>query len=550
MGKETKSGSEGGFHSVVEYHEATKHHPDQYARSSGYLDWANEPNPFRRYERVKPIRLPLTKSDPDVGYFGLYKGEHGNFRPFSLENIATFLELSMGLSAWKKFGQNSWALRMNPSSGNLHPTESYFVLPPLPGTGQLAGVFHYNPLLHALEPRATFHDSMWTMIRDHFTKDGFLIGLTSIYWRESWKYGERAFRYCNHDIGHAIACLRFSANLSGWKVTYLNSLSGNDVGIMLGFPQTQFKEFEKEEPEIMLYVQKCSDEYVPRTIPPVIRTYFQYLQFRGVPNLLSSDHVNWDIIDDVSSMTLKPGTCEETHRYCDYGYLQKTLPAGPGAKIVRQRRSAQAYDKETAIGKEDFFAILDKTIPRNGCAPFDLELGKTSIHLLVFVHRVVGLDAGLYFLVRNETDYDDLRERCRSGFLWDRVKDAPRMLSLYLLETGDCVSKVTGVCGFQEIAGDGAFSVGMIAKFRENIERHPYLYRHLFWESGMIGQVLYLEAEAHAVRGTGIGCFFDDLVHEILGLNDNAYQSLYHFTIGGAVEDERVTTLPPYHANT
>ena len=62
----------------------------------------------------------------------------------------------------------------------------------------------------------------------------------------------------------------------------------------------------------------------------------------------------------------------------------------------------------------------------------------------------------------------------------------------------------------------------------------------------MIGQVLYLEAEAAGVRGTGIGCFFDDAVHEVFGLHGRAYQSLYHFTVGSPVEDTRLTTLPPY----
>ncbi|GAX60899.1 nitroreductase [Candidatus Scalindua japonica] len=99
----------------------------------------------------------------------------------------------------------------------------------------------------------------------------------------------------------------------------------------------------------------------------------------------------------------------------------------------------------------------------------------------------------------------------------------------------------------QDIAGDGAFSVGMITKFKENIEKNCFSYRRLFWETGMIGQILYLEAEVHSLRGTGIGCFFDDVVHKLLGLNDNSYQSLYHFTMGGALEDKRITTLPPYY---
>ena len=65
----------------------------------------------------------------------------------------------------------------------------------------------------------------------------------------------------------------------------------------------------------------------------------------------------------------------------------------------------------------------------------------------------------------------------------------------------------------------------------------------------MVGQVLYLEAEAAGLRGTGIGCFFDDGVHRLLGLDtaaDAPWQDLYHFTVGGPVEDQRLTTEPAY----
>jgi hypothetical protein len=87
----------------------------------------------------------------------------------------------------------------------------------------------------------------------------------------------------------------------------------------------------------------------------------------------------------------------------------------------------------------------------------------------------------------------------------------------------------------------------MIAEFeRPMIEHGAWFYRRLFWETGVIGQILYLEAEAAGVRATGIGCFFDDPVHEIFGFHGMAYQSLYHFTVGAHVEDTRLTTLPPY----
>ena len=48
------------------------------------------------------------------------------------------------------------------------------------------------------------------------------------------------------------------------------------------------------------------------------------------------------------------------------------------------------------------------------------------------------------------------------------------------------------------------------------------------------------------MRGTGIGCYFDDACHRLLGLSGDAWQDLYHFTVGGPVEDPRLRTLRPY----
>ena len=98
---------------------------------------------------------------------------------------------------------------MNPSSGNLHPTEAYLAWQ--------AGVFHYAADAHALERRGALAPAVW----DEWAAGGLLIGLTSIHWREAWKYGERAYRYCQHDVGHAIGALRFAAALLGWRAALL-----------------------------------------------------------------------------------------------------------------------------------------------------------------------------------------------------------------------------------------------------------------------------------------------------------------------------------------
>ena len=99
----------------------------------------------------------------------------------------------------------------------------------------------------------------------------------------------------------------------------------------------------------------------------------------------------------------------------------------------------------------------------------------------------------------------------------------------------------------QDIASDGAFSLGMVADFGDTVRANgAWWYRRLFWEAGVLGQVLYLEAEAAGVRGTGIGCYFDDAFHDLLGLEGDRFQDLYHFTIGGPVEDTRLQSHPPY----
>ena len=78
------------------------------------------------------------------------------------------------------------------------------------------------------------------------------------------------------------------------------------------------------------------------------------------------------------------------------------------------------------------------------------------------------------------------------------------------------------------------------------ISADNHAYRRLLREAGLVGQALYLEAEAAGVRGTGIGCFFDDPVHNAFGLADPRWQSVYHFTIGTPVLDTRIETGPPY----
>ncbi len=535
--------SENDVEVVLRYHQETKHHIERYARSLGYLDWDTQPNPFRFYEGITPLKLPFSKEDPKASHLDLYERSGNQTRPVSLENLSLFLELSLGLSAWKSLPGARWALRMNPSSGNLHPTESYVILHTQ--KEYPSGVFHYNPFLHALEPRASFPEELLYRFRTHFGSESFLFALTSIHWREAWKYGERAFRYSNHDLGHAIASSSFAGNLLGWKVSYLSEVTDDELGLILGFDRVRWHDHEEEYPEVLCCIHPKDQAGIPLRIPQDLLSKMSALSFQGTPNRLSSDHVPWEIIPEVAKSTMNSGSMSpnSTHALDKPLLVPNQIKDLTAAQMIRQRRSAVAFDGQTSIAQPQFAAILDKTLPRRHCAPFDFGLGPVRVHLLLFVHRVTGIAPGLYLFVRDEKDLELLRSSCRPEFLW---KKKDQGLPLYLLSEGWLMREATAASCHQHIAGESSFSLGMIAKFRSTVEENPFLYRHLFWESGMIGQVLYLEAEAHGVRGTGIGCFFDDLVHEIMGLEDHTFQSLYHFTIGGPVEDARLQTWAPY----
>ena len=136
---------------VLAYHRRTKHHLHRYAASPGYLDWATQPDPFRTFDGADRVELPLQADRLAVAYDALYRPGAVPPLPLDRTSVAMLFELALGLSAWKQYAGNRWALRCNPSSGNLHPTEGYAILPAMPGLA--AGVYHYVSRDHALEQR-------------------------------------------------------------------------------------------------------------------------------------------------------------------------------------------------------------------------------------------------------------------------------------------------------------------------------------------------------------------------------------------------------------
>ena len=561
---------------VIHYHIQTKHHFNRYARALGYLDWANQPDPFRRFEGAPLVSLPLLKSEEEPvspAYDAMYHADAVLPQPISLRTLSRFFEFALALSAWKKAGESEWALRSNPSSGNLHPTEGYLVLPQSDGLNLKPGLYHYAPKEHGLELRAEFPAEQIARLLAPFPPGAFLFGLTSVHWREAWKYGERAFRYCNHDVGHAIGTARIAAATLGWNMALLDGLSQNTTAMLLGTNRTDdFQDVEPEHPDCLAVVWPSRDvrgeglgvrgekNEIPLFLDPAVVKDLAECTWYGKANQLSREHgVHWDIIDQVAEATWKMQDENTTVSWSAFSaqnapYPLPLTPHEPSAgQIIRQRRSAVSFDGKTSIPAATFFRMMQLVISRSERPqlerpmPWDVWPYDPAIHLILFVHRVDGLKPGLYFLVRNLQKLSFIQQSMNPELTWTPAPGCPEDLPLYWLLEGDAKRLAAQVSCHQDIAGDSAFSFGMMAEFEGRLRAGgAWWYPRLFWESGLLGQVLYLEAEAAGVRATGIGCFFDDPVHEIVAVKGLSLQSLYHFTIGGPVEDRRLMTLPPY----
>ena len=529
---------------VLAYHDRTKHRPGQYARALGYMDWRTQPDPFRRFEGAPLLPLEVVPPTGEPTWDAVLEGR---VAPAALDRrfVSQLLFDSLALSAWKVAGRSRWSLRVNPSSGNLHPTEGYVVSGVVPGLVGAPAVLHYAPAEHALEVRRTLDDAEWGLLRQGVPEDALLVALTSIHWRESWKYGERALRYCHHDVGHAIAAVALAASALGWSTRLCDHVADRELAVLLGIASQQGP--EAEHPDCVLLLHPRGSEHDPAavSVPPALADALAARSTLGTPNALSEHHHPWPIIDAASAATERlPGAPAEGHAPPPPSLPPRAAKAA--RQLVRARRSAVGLDAVTGLARDDFFAMLRRVSA--DVVPLGALSWRPRVDLLLFVHRVTGLAPGLYLLVRATDHRDALRAATSPKLRWEPVADGPD--ELVLLVPGDVrdAAKISS-CG-QDIAADGAFAVAMLARFEPTLrELGADLYRRLHWEAGAIGQVLYLEAEAAGLRGTGIGCFFDDVVHTVLGVEDETYRDLYHFTLGGPVEDERIQTEPAYPAS-
>lgn len=460
------------------------------------------PDPFRHYEGVPVVDLPADPAAPTTPALQVLQGGMGSTAAGDgAAFLSQLLFYSAAISAAKRVPSTGYkyALRVNPSSGNLHPTEFHFITNGL--RNWTDGLYHYRASAHMAEQRATgmFKD-IWTGISAPI-----VFVLSSIAWREAWKYRDRAYRYCLHDIGHAWQALVLAARSVGCESRAVGCFPDDEVAAFCRFSVDEW-------PMLIVALHGAS-------IPLAERDASETVWFGGEPNRLSKEEIPYPLIAGFHAAT----KCLGIHNmaaaeltYSGSGEIQLPAPATSSrsfGEVARTRRSALDFRGGVdSMSLAQLSAILDAATRRLSA---DFTAAR-CVQLYLYAHRVEGLEAGVY-------------------------RHWPEAGALELVKSGDQQVMAAGLSLGQELAGNACVAFSMIADLNRAARSHGDRgYRYAHFEAGAIGHRMYLAAETLGLQATGIGAFFDDEVHRYLGLTSEEGQVIYHFAIGHAVDDPRL----------
>jgi SagB-type dehydrogenase family enzyme len=487
-----------------EYHDATKHTVGSLRASQHGLDWANMPNPFRCYEGSPVIELPANPPAPEIPTLELLRGGSGHTS--AADGPAFLSQLlfhSAAISATKRVPSTGYrySLRVNPSSGNLHPTEFHFCTRGLQSWPD--GLYHYRPQAHSAEQRATGNFNNGPA----GGSAAITFVLTSIAWREAWKYRDRAYRYCLHDIGHAWQSLALAARAMGCDTIATGCFPDDDVA----------RQCRIADDEWPMLITELYGGAIPSRHPDTGKSVW----CEGQANRLSDQQVSYPLIDEMHAATkLIASECKNELRTGAAGIgsaqIEMTDPGLPVRRFgetARCRRSALDFvggARSISLAQLRLFLAV-------ALRPLSADFARTRvIQLYVYAHRVAGLEPGIYRYKPGSAVFEQIRP-------------------------GDQRVAAAGLSLGQDLAGNACVAFSMIADLDGAACAHGDRgYRYAHFEAGAIGQRLYLAAEAMGLRATGIGAFFDDEVNRYLDLTADEGQVIYHFAIGYPIPDLRI----------
>jgi SagB-type dehydrogenase family enzyme len=511
------------------YHNGTKHSYESIRANRHYLDWENQPIPFKIYSQLEPIPLPQHLSSsgmPALRAIAAPDGPPDEQVALGSQTLAEILFLSAGITRRRSYPGGEILFRAAACTGALYHIDLYLVCGDLEGLD--AGVYQFSPQDFSLRRlRAGDHRSA---VADAGGEEPSIVNAScvivsaSTFWRNAWKYQARAYRHCYWDNGTILANLVAAAAARKISAKVVLGFVDTTVNRLLGLDS------QREAPLSLVALGRSSARRIGLSPPiaplvletkPLSKSEVDYPAMRAMHDASSleseEDVVAWrEGAEKAEGGGMKEEGTSESTLFPLQPLSDDELPRDTIEEVVMRRGSTREFARE-AIGFAQLSTMLDPATC--GINADFLNLAGVSLNeLYLIVHAVDGLPAGAYVYRRDQR-------------------------ALELLKAGD-FRRDAGYLGLgQEIPADASVNVYFLADLNRALERFGNRgYRAAQLEAAIMGGKIYLGAYAQRLGASGL-TFFDDDVTEFFSPHAAGKSVMFLIAVGKSAKRKGLNVI-------
>lgn len=479
--------------SATRYHEATKHSPLSVRTNAHYLDWSNQPLPFKVYSTLEPVRLPEEFTQTGVAALSAIAEtvRPGNAALPDLKSLAQILYFSAGITRSRKYPGGELHFRAAACTGALYEFELHVVCDDLDGLD--AGIYHFSPAEFAFRKlRAGDYRGLLaaaTAEENYIAHAPATLVCTGTYWRNAWKYRARTYRHLGWDNGTMLAnLLAMSTALNlparvvmGFVDEDVNRLLDVDVDREVAFSMVPIGYHGAPTPKSWPLLDPLNLPVIPLSHSEVDFPLMR--EMHHASSLSSPDEVRaWREQATPQAMASLPAELIPLRSLFD-----DEIPRDPLEKVILKRGSTRQFAEEP-ITYAQLSTMLERAT-RGFPADFHNPSSALMSEMYLIVNAVEGLTPGAYYFHR------DRRE-------------------LELLKPGN-FRREAGFLGLEQaLPASAAADVFFLADLNRVYEAYGNRgYRAVQLESGLIGGKLYLGAYAQGLGASGLTFYDDEVVN-------------------------------------
>jgi SagB-type dehydrogenase family enzyme len=475
------------------FHEVTKHSYTSVRSSPHRLDWDIKPSPYKIYPEAAAIALPrdLKLSGMPTLQAIAQQIPNNSPTPMGVEELTRILFCADGLTRRARVDETEYHFRAAPSAGALYPIEIYVAAAQVEGVE--TGLYHFSPA--DLKLRGLRRGDWRQLIaraagnRSSLADARAIVIVTSIFWRSTWKYRARGYRYCFWDGGTMLANLLAAASAEGIPAKVITAFSDPDLEALLGIDGDS----EGMVALVALGASPGSATSSPELAP---------LSFESIP--ISPSQVDYNDLRKI-------------HRESRL-ISEEEVAAVATSQVINVQRSAPALLSrglgETILRRGSTRVFSHDSIP---AADLQVIMAASSAPLRADFRRLIDT-----FLIVNAVDGIE-----PGAYRYDRVS-----ARFDLIKSGSFRGEAGYLCLEQPLGMDCSALVVYMADLEGALKTSGNrAYRNLHLEAGIAGGRAYLAAYSLGHGATGL-TFYDDDTTEFFGFQKNKELSIFMTAIG------------------